>query len=122
VLLVGDAAGLVSPLTGGGIKLAFELGRRAAQVISDYLQDRGPEPARVLAAEYPTYAKKRILRRLMNIAPPNWTWDLILNTPMMGWAAQQVYFHRRGAKGAGLEAEPPRSPATGYPSPLGKSL
>ncbi|MDX1401956.1 MAG: NAD(P)/FAD-dependent oxidoreductase, partial [Kiloniellales bacterium] len=35
VLLVGDAAGLVSPMTAGGIHNAFHYGRRAAQVIAD---------------------------------------------------------------------------------------
>ncbi len=35
VLLVGDAAGMVSPATGGGIRLAFQFGRRAAQAIAD---------------------------------------------------------------------------------------
>ena len=44
VLLIGDAAGLVSPMTAGGIHNAFHFGRRAAQAISDHLFDHGPEP------------------------------------------------------------------------------
>ena len=31
-MLIGDAAGWVSPATGGGIRLAFQWGRRAAAV------------------------------------------------------------------------------------------
>jgi flavin-dependent dehydrogenase len=37
VMLVGDAAGMVSPATGGGIRLAFQFGRRAGQAIADYI-------------------------------------------------------------------------------------
>ena len=35
VTLVGDAAGWVSPMTGGGIQMAFRYGRRAASLIAD---------------------------------------------------------------------------------------
>ena len=44
VALVGDAAGLVSPLTAGGIHTALESGWRAAHAVADWLQDAGPEP------------------------------------------------------------------------------
>jgi flavin-dependent dehydrogenase len=40
-LSVGDAAGMVSPATGGGIRLAFQFGRRAAQAIADHLLHLG---------------------------------------------------------------------------------
>jgi flavin-dependent dehydrogenase len=95
VLLVGDAAGLVSPLTAGGIHNAFHFGRRAAQVVSDHLFDRGPEPSRVLATEYPKYRVKSALRRLMNLGPPDWAFDLALETRPMAAIARQIYFHRR---------------------------
>jgi digeranylgeranylglycerophospholipid reductase len=49
VLLIGDAAGHVSPLTGGGIRLAFRYGRRAAQLIADHLTRHGPPPEQILA-------------------------------------------------------------------------
>jgi len=51
VLLTGDAAGLVSPLTAGGIRLAFQYGRRAGQAISEYLSDNGADPGIVMAKE-----------------------------------------------------------------------
>jgi geranylgeranyl reductase family protein len=98
VLLVGDAAGLVSPLTAGGIHPAFRYGRRAAQVISDYLQDGGPDPGRVLAREYPRYRWKALLRRGLDRDPPNWLYDWTLGLPPMRAFAQLVYFHRKGLK------------------------
>lgn len=99
VMLVGDAAGQVSPATGGGIKLAFELGRRSAQVIADHLQDLGPPPAAALAPELPSFAMKSIMRKALDLAPPNWIIDMGLALPPMRWLAQHVYFHRRNAGG-----------------------
>ncbi len=98
VLLVGDAAGLVSPLTAGGIHPAFRYGRRAAQVISDHLQDGGPDPGRLLAREYPRYRWKALLRRGLDSDPPNWLYDWTLGLPPMRAFAQLVYFHRKGLK------------------------
>jgi len=96
VLLVGDAAGLVSPMTGGGIQLAFRFGRRTAQVVSDHLLDGGPDPGRVMAREYPGFHLKYALRRLMNLAPSNMVLNTLLLTPPARALAQRIYFHRRG--------------------------
>lgn len=98
VLLVGDAAGLVSPLTAGGIHPAFRYGRRAAQSISDYLRDGGPDPGRVMAGEYPRYRWKALLRRGLDRDPPNWLYDWTLDLPPTRAFAQLVYFHRKGLK------------------------
>lgn len=100
VLLVGDSAGLVSPLTGGGIRLAFHFGRRAAQVVSDYLFDRGPEPGSVMAREYPRFAVKSVLRKALSLAPANPVFDMALGTAPMRAFAERIYFHRRGVPGA----------------------
>jgi digeranylgeranylglycerophospholipid reductase len=96
VLLIGDAAGLVSPLTGGGIHTALSFGRRAAQLVSDYLLDRGSHPAPAFAGEVPRYALKRLLRVGFDLAPPNFAFNAMLMTPPMRALAQRIYFHRRG--------------------------
>lgn len=96
VLLIGDAAGLVSPLTGGGIFNAFHFGRRAAQVVSDYLQDRGPEPSRVLAPELPKYRWKGLLRRLVDTAQPDLVTEAALRTAPFRRLAREIYFRERG--------------------------
>ena len=96
VLLIGDAAGHVSPLTGGGIRLAFRYGRRAGQLIADHLTRQGPPPEQALARELPSFAKKLALRSVMDFGPPNWLYNLIIGTPPMRWFANTVYFHRRG--------------------------
>lgn len=105
VLLTGDAAGLVSPLTGGGIRLAFQHGRRAAQAIALHLQDRGPDPGAAMAREYPRFAGKAMLRRAWSLAPPNPLLNAALFTPPMRALAQWVYFHKRAvAPGQGIDA------------------
>jgi flavin-dependent dehydrogenase len=96
LLLIGDAAGWVSPLTGGGIQLALRYGRRSAQLISDYLFDGGGEPGTLLAREVPRFGFKTAMRRLMNIAPPNWAANLAMRAWPIHAAARQIYFHHRG--------------------------
>ncbi|MGI9379113.1 MAG: NAD(P)/FAD-dependent oxidoreductase [Methyloligellaceae bacterium] len=99
VMLIGDSAGMVSPLTGGGIRLAFRFGRRAAQTISDYLLDRGPSPETVLSHELPWFGAKSFMRKTLELSPPNFLLNnLLLRKPVIK-LAQQVYFHRRGAGG-----------------------
>lgn len=99
VMLVGDAAGQVSPATGGGIKLAFELGRRAAQAIADHLLDLGPRPELVIARELPRFGLKKVMRFGLDLAPPNELINLALKLAPMRRLAQHVYFHRRGSAG-----------------------
>jgi digeranylgeranylglycerophospholipid reductase len=102
VLLVGDAVGMVSPATGGGIRLAFHFGRRAAQAIADHLLHLGPAPEIVLAPELPHFGVKRLMRHLLDLAPANGVIDAALATPPMRWLAAHVYFHRRGTTGISL--------------------
>lgn len=104
VLLVGDAAGMVSPVTGGGIHTALHFGRRAAQLVSDYLVDRGPHPARALKREAPKFRTKLLLRTLLNLAPPNALINAMLMTEPVRALAQRIYFHSRAGDVASFEA------------------
>jgi flavin-dependent dehydrogenase len=104
VLLIGDAAGLVSPVTGGGIHTALHFGRRAAQLVSDYLCDRGPHPLSVFEREIPRYRTKLALRAALDLAPPNFIIDALLMTAPMRHLAQRLYFHRRGGDVESFEA------------------
>jgi flavin-dependent dehydrogenase len=94
-MLIGDAAGMVSPVTGGGIHTALHFGRRAAQLVSDYLGDRGPHPLAVLRREAPRYRAKRALRRLLDTAPSNPLINAFLMTAPAKALAQRLYFHSR---------------------------
>ena len=96
VLLVGDAAGIVSPLTAGGIHTALESGWRAAHAIADYMRDGGVDPVQALYDGYPRFIWKRQLRRLIDLPIPPALIDLLLATPPLRALARAIYFHRRG--------------------------
>ncbi len=104
LLLVGDAAGMVSPVTGGGIHTALHFGRRAAVLVANYLDTRGPLPAQALAAEAPRYRAKLWLRRALDLAPPNALINAALMTAPMRRLAQRLYFHSRGESAESFEA------------------
>jgi flavin-dependent dehydrogenase len=99
-LLVGDAAGLVSPLTGGGIHRALHFGRRAAVAVCDYLEDGGPHPGLVMSGEYPTFRLKRLLRRTFEFAPMDAVYNAVLGRRSFQTLARSIFFntHRAGAK------------------------
>ena len=118
VMLVGDAAGMVSPVTGGGIHTALHYGRRTALLVSDYLGHGGTHPVAAMTAEAPRYRAKLLMRRAMDLAPPNALINALLMTAPMRRLAQRLYFHARGETGESFEAwsqalaretaEPPR--------------
>ncbi|MGZ8580383.1 MAG: FAD-dependent oxidoreductase [Actinomycetota bacterium] len=95
-VLVGDAAGLVSPLTAGGIHTALRSGRTAGLAIASHLLDDGPPPDRALHRAYPTFAWKRPMRLAMDLPPPNPLIDAALESPRFRAIAQAIFFHHRG--------------------------
>jgi flavin-dependent dehydrogenase len=97
VLLVGDAAGFVSPLTAGGIHTALESGHRAAHAIADHLLYFGPEPGAAVRRDSPRFAWKRALRGAFDLGVPDRFWDAALGSTPLRVAARLVYFHKRGA-------------------------
>jgi flavin-dependent dehydrogenase len=94
---------MVSPVTGGGIHTALHFGRRAAQLVSDWLADRGPNPAGQLAREAPRYRIKKMMRRALDLAPPNALIDMMLMTMPARALAQRLYFHARGGNADSFE-------------------
>jgi flavin-dependent dehydrogenase len=98
-MLIGDAAGHCSPMTGGGIALALRLGRRTAQAAIDWLDADGVHPAQIIAREAPRFGMKLLMRQALDLAPPNWVWNTMFGTAGFRKLAHAVYFHRRGAEG-----------------------
>ncbi len=94
-LLIGDAAGMVSPLTGGGIHMALQQGARAGHVIGDFLAGSGDDPAAWAARTCPRFRIKRGLRLLFDHCQNDWVFDLLLASAPVRRLASQVYFHRR---------------------------
>ena len=96
VLLLGDAAGMVSPLTAGGIHPAMGIGRAAGVALSDYLLENGPAPQRAIRGLLPSFFYKQLMRAAFDLAPPNWIYDCVLESRILRSAAQTVFFHHRG--------------------------
>ena len=96
VVLVGDAAGLVSPLTAGGIHTALRSGRAAGLAIASHLLDGGPTLDVALRGVYPTFAWKRAMRSALDLRPPNVLIDRALESPRFRAFARAVFFHHRG--------------------------
>ena len=95
-LLVGDAAGMVSPVTAGGIHTALKHGAAGGLAIAAYLQGRGEDPARGFVSTYPNFRLKRLLRFAFDHFQSDAAFNLLLGTRPMRAAARIVYFHRKG--------------------------
>jgi digeranylgeranylglycerophospholipid reductase len=96
VLLVGDAAGMVSPLTAGGIHTALKHGLAAGHAIAEFLNGKSEDPGGVFVRTYPRFRTKRLLRFLFDHFQSDVLFDLLLGTQPMRAAASIVYFHRKG--------------------------
>ncbi|WP_024867818.1 NAD(P)/FAD-dependent oxidoreductase [Pseudoxanthomonas suwonensis] len=94
-ILVGDAAGVVSPVTAGGIHSAWEHGWAVGRAVAAHLRDGGPSPEQVAIDSAPRFRFKRALRWAYDRMQFDWPFDLLLHSPPLRWAASQVYFHQR---------------------------
>jgi flavin-dependent dehydrogenase len=108
VLLVGDAAGMVSPVTAGGIHTALKHGLAAGHAIADFLNGKTEDPGGWFVSTYPTFQAKRTLRYLFDHFQNDTAFNLLLGTRPMRMAAGSVYFHHKGV----FDAAPAR-PRTG---------
>jgi flavin-dependent dehydrogenase len=96
VLLVGDAAGMVSPVTAGGIHTALKHGLAAGHAISDFLSGKREDPSDWFVRSYPQFRMKRVLRFLFDHFQSDLLFNLLLGTKPMRMAAGIVYFHHKG--------------------------
>ncbi|MGI9335663.1 MAG: NAD(P)/FAD-dependent oxidoreductase [Gammaproteobacteria bacterium] len=96
VMVVGDAAGMVSPLTGGGIHSAMGIGRAAGVAVSDYLLEGQTRRLASLTRNAPSFLFKRILRSGFDLPIPNLVFERLLENRVFRAAAQNVFFHHRG--------------------------
>jgi flavin-dependent dehydrogenase len=109
VLLVGDAAGMVSPLTAGGIHTALKHGLAAGHAIADYLNGKTEDPSGWFVRSYPRFRTKRLLRFLLDHFQSDALFNLLLGTRPMRMAAGVVYFHHKGVFDPAARTTPNRS-------------
>lgn len=111
VMLTGDAAGIVSPVTAGGIHSAWAHGETLGQAIALHARGIGPAPESIAQDAAPKFRRKRALRWAFDRFQADWPFDLLLHSAPLRWAAEQVYFHKRGVSEASLETDVARTRA-----------
>ena len=97
-MLTGDAAGIVSPVTAGGIHSAWAHGWAIGAAAAAHARGQGPSPEQVAETAAPRFRAKRMLRWAFDHLQMDWPFDLLLHSAPLRWAAEQVYFHRRGVR------------------------
>lgn len=98
-LLIGDAAGAVSPLTAGGLDPCMRLSTLAAKVIADYLNTENPEALRDYSGELfrARFASRLWMRRLVATVRRPSLLELAcssLRLPVLNSFAWHVFFGR----------------------------
>jgi digeranylgeranylglycerophospholipid reductase len=95
-MLVGDAAGMVSPATAGGIHTALEHGEQVGHAVAAYVAGRTDDPAQWLPGRFPRFRIKRALRWIFEHTQSDWVFDQLVGTAPLRRTAELVYFHRKG--------------------------
>jgi flavin-dependent dehydrogenase len=98
-LLVGDAAGAVSPLTAGGLDAAMRLSAFAADVITKYLGSGDAAVLREYSGDrfHPRFAARRFMRRAIQAIDHPLVAEIgcaLLRTPPLRALASHVFFSR----------------------------
>jgi geranylgeranyl reductase family protein len=117
-LLVGDAAGAVSPLTAGGLDGAMRLSTFAAEVVADYLDRGDSEVLRHYTGHRfrARFVARRWMRRVIRGIGHPLLMELgcaLLRTPPLRAVARHVFFGRGSFPNAALNASA-LSPSSRY--------
>ncbi len=95
IMLIGDAAGWVSPLTAGGIRLSFELGYKSGELIAAYLQQRAAtHPGKALQQYHPNFAAKNIARLIWQKGLVQPFLPLLRCSWVQHWLGRHIFFNR----------------------------
>jgi len=97
VCLLGDAAGMVSPLTAGGIHPSIEVGEQLGVAIAAHLKHDLPLPQQQIKQLVKRYPYKKRMRGLYNrFNAPDALLNTMISNPAFRRVAQLVFFHHRG--------------------------
>ncbi len=120
-LLIGDAAGAVSPLTAGGLDPCMRLSAFAANVVTEYLSTGKVEVLQAYSGELfrSRFASRLWARRIASTIHQPQLIELgcaLLRLPVFSRVAQHVFFGRGSFPDvAGFNAEESRSTSSHYP-------
>ena len=98
-LLLGDAAGAVSPLTAGGLDPCMRLSAFAAEVVGEYLSSGNPQALSVYSGELfrARFASRLWARRVASAFTQRQLLELscgVLRLPLLNRLARHVFFGR----------------------------
>ena len=98
-LLIGDAAGAVSPLTAGGLDPCMRLSAFAAQVVGEYLSSGDPQVLSMYSGELfrARFASRLWARRVASTFRQRQLLELgcaVLRLPLLNQIARHVFFGR----------------------------
>ena len=98
-LLLGDAAGAVSPLTAGGLDPCMRLSTLAAEVVAEYLETQNPEVLSAYSGDLfrPRFVSRLWMRRLASSLGQPALVELAcasLRLPILNGFARHVFFGR----------------------------
>lgn len=98
-LLIGDAAGAVSPLTAGGLDPCMRLSTLAARVIADYLETEEADVLKGYSGELfrARFASRLWMRRVISNVQQPALIELAcagMRLPVLNWFAWHVFFGR----------------------------
>ncbi|MGB9180376.1 MAG: NAD(P)/FAD-dependent oxidoreductase [Pyrinomonadaceae bacterium] len=107
-LLIGDAAGAVSPLTAGGLDPCMRLSTMAAHVISDYLATEDREALKAYSGELfrARFTSRLWMRRLIAAAQKPFLLEAgcaLMRLPPLDSLAWHVFFGRGSFPDVGME-------------------
>lgn len=97
VCLLGDAAGMVSPLTAGGIHPSIEIGEQLGVAVAAHLRHGLALPQEQIQPLVKRYAVKKTLRWAYNrCGMPDAAMNTLIANGLFRRVAQLVFFHNRG--------------------------
>ncbi|HVF87908.1 MAG TPA: hypothetical protein VM866_09970, partial [Pyrinomonadaceae bacterium] len=113
-LLVGDAAGAVSPLTAGGLDPCMRLSALAASVITEYLRTSDPAALASYSGDLfrARFTSRLWMRRLMSSIQHPSLLELgcaVLRLPLLRGAAAHVFFGRGSFPDVELQTAPEKN-------------
>lgn len=101
VLLAGDAAGMVSPLTAGGIRTALQFGDAAGEKIAQFLVGNAKHPSASLRSFLPRFGNRHVLRWLADQNPPNVLLQAAVDFAPLTSGVRRLFFNRIGQGSGG---------------------
>ncbi len=93
LIIIGDAASHVSPLTAGGIDYALRIGAALGDCMHDYIAGKTRiSPGRAVQSAVPGFNAKHAMRFAFDNLCPNWLINIMFDTKLFSHMGQEIFF------------------------------